>query len=149
MVGYLNSDHSTLSQGAGKGVGTYSASDDVVCSTDVGDPNLSRPGDCVGDFIAYWMPNRIRIPRSLSLSLYIYASPPPQDQYFDSLARCSCVRALLSMLMWRSYRTCWCGGATGIQKIFWLPWQMFMCQSIVFHVDHHLTSSVHIITFSF
>ena len=30
--------------------------------------------------------------------IYIYASPPPQDQYFDS-------------------------------------WQMFMCQSIVFHVD--------------
>ena len=29
------------------------------------------------------------------------------------------------------------------------PWQMFMCQSIVFHVDHHLTSSVHIIPFSF
>ena len=61
------------------------------------------------------------------------------QKIFWLLGRCSCVRALFSMLMWRSYRN---------SEDILTPWQMFMCQSIVFHVDHHLTSSVHIIPFS-
>ena len=67
----------------------------------------------------------------IQIYIYIYLLAPPQDQYFDSLAdvhvsehcfpcwrggvtgiqkifwllgRCSCVSALFSMLMWKSYR---------------------------------------------
>ena len=44
--------------------------------------------------------------------IYIYASPPaPQDQYFDSLA---------DVHVSEHCFPCWCGGVTGIQKIFWL-----------------------------
>ena len=70
--------------------------------------------------------------------IYIYMLAP--RPIFWLLGRCSCVRALFSMLMWRSYKN---------SEDILTPWQMFMCQSIVFHVDHHLTSSVHIIPFSF
>ena len=43
--------------------------------------------------------------------IYIYASPPPQDQYFESLA---------DVHVSENCFPCWCGGVTGIQKIFWL-----------------------------
>ena len=72
--------------------------------------------------------------------IYIYMLAPPPRPIFWLLGRYSCVKALFSMLMWRSYRN---------SEDILTPWQMFMCQGIVFHVDHHLTSSVHIIPFSF
>ena len=38
-----------------------------------------------------------------SIYIYIYASPPPKTNILTP-GRCSCVRALFSMLMWKSYR---------------------------------------------